>query len=107
MVQFTFIQPDGTRNTVYATPGMSVMETAQHNGIGGIIAECGGSMACATCHAYFDADTIAKIGASEGNEHEMLDFAATPRSEHSRLSCQVEVSEVLEGAEITIPDSQV
>lgn len=107
MVQITFITPDGARHSVEATPGTSVMEAAQDNGIEGVIAECGGSMACATCHAVFDEATMAKIGTAEGVEDDMLDFAAAGRSANSRLSCQVVLTEALAGAEVTIPETQV
>lgn len=82
------------------------METAQRAGVDGIIAECGGAMACATCHCFFDPATMEKIGQPEGAEDDMLDFAATERTEHSRLSCQVKVTPALEGADITIPEDQ-
>ncbi|RYH02124.1 2Fe-2S iron-sulfur cluster binding domain-containing protein [Salipiger sp. IMCC34102] len=106
MVQLHFIQPDGTRTSIEAEPGRSVMEVVQSNGIAGIVAECGGSMACATCHAFIDEATIEKIGRSSDMEDEMLDFAATPRRDNSRLTCQVTVTDALEGAEIEIPAEQ-
>lgn len=105
MVQITFTDPNGQRHTVEAELGLSVMEIARRADIEGIIAECGGSLACATCHCFFDDATIAKIGAAEGNEDDMLDFAETERRANSRLSCQVKVTADLDGAEITVPEA--
>lgn len=107
MPKLTFIQSDGTRTTVEAETGYSVMETAINNNVHGIVAECGGSMACATCHIFLDQATAEAAGPPSEAEDDMLDFAAVPRTSTSRLSCQVQVTEAFEGAVITIPETQV
>lgn len=106
MVKLTFVSPDGTRTVVDATSGQSVMEAATSNGIDGIVAECGGSMACATCHVFVDATTAARLDGPAADEDDMLDFAATDRRPTSRLSCQIMVGDTLDGAEFTLPEEQ-
>ncbi|MGJ8546023.1 MAG: 2Fe-2S iron-sulfur cluster-binding protein [Sulfitobacter sp.] len=107
MVNITYVEGDGTRKTVSAKAGHSVMETALANGIKGITAECGGSLACATCHVFIDETSLQKIAAPVGVEDDMLDFAAVERRPESRLSCQIEITEDLENLVITIPETQV
>lgn len=107
MVNITYIESDGSHKTVSATAGHSVMETALANGIKGISAECGGSLACATCHVFVDEAALAKVPAPQGTEDEMLDFAAVERRPESRLSCQIEITEELENLVVTIPETQV
>jgi 2Fe-2S ferredoxin len=103
MAKITFIQPDGTEQTVEAEPGMTVMEVAKLNLIEGIEAECGG--ACATCHVYVDEAWREKTGAPEQMEEDMLDFAFEVRPE-SRLSCQIKVVPELDGLIVRIPEKQ-
>jgi ferredoxin, 2Fe-2S len=105
MAKITFIQPDGTAQTVEGEPGTTVMETARKHLIEGIEAECGGACACATCHVYVDAAWREKTGASSEMEEDMLDFAFDVRPE-SRLSCQIKVSEDLDGLIVRIPEKQ-
>jgi 2Fe-2S ferredoxin len=105
MAKITFIQKDGTANTVEAEPGMTVMETAVKNSIPGIAAECGGACACATCHVYVDPAWREKTGTPEQMEEVMLDFAFDVREE-SRLSCQIKVTDALDGLVVRIPDKQ-
>ncbi len=106
MVKITFVQPDGTRREVMGEPGSSVMQTALEQGIDGISAECNGSAACATCHAYFETERLGRLDPMQEHEDDMLDFAASERRAESRLSCQVKVSEALDGAVIVLPDMQ-
>ena len=106
MPSIVFIQPDGERRVVEATEGKSVMETALQHGIAGITAECNGSAACATCHAYFEEDRLALLGVIEPHEEDMLDFTASERLPASRLSCQVKVTNALDGAIVRIPEVQ-
>ncbi|CUH80627.1 2Fe-2S iron-sulfur cluster-binding protein [Tropicibacter naphthalenivorans] len=106
MIDITFIQPDGSQKTVAAKAGHTIMETAQAHGIDGVIAECGGSMACATCHVFLDDIALTAAGPASDSEDDMLEFAATPRADNSRLSCQVTVTDALNGAQITIPETQ-
>lgn len=81
------------------------METATFNGVPGVVAECGGSCSCATCHVYIDLDWYAQLPSPDESEQEMLEFAIDPR-ENSRLSCQVEITEELDGMVVHTPESQ-
>ena len=105
MVKITYVQHDGSEKTVEATPGMTVMETAVKNDVPGIAAECGGACACATCHVYVDEDWRDITGNAEEMEEDMLDFAFEVRDE-SRLSCQIKVTEAMDGLRVTVPEKQ-
>lgn len=105
MVKITFIQHDGTEQTVDGNPGMSVMETAIKNMVPGIDADCGGACACATCHVYVDPAWVEKTGQRNPMEEDMLDFAFDVR-DTSRLSCQIKVSEALDGLRVNVPEKQ-
>lgn len=105
MAKITFVQPDGSSQTVDAEPGMTVMEAAKRDVIPGIEAECGGACACATCHVYVDAAWSAKTGKPETMEEDMLDFAFDVRPE-SRLSCQIKVTPDLDGLVVRVPAKQ-
>jgi ferredoxin, 2Fe-2S len=105
MAKITFVQPDGTAQTVEGEPGLTVMEVAKMNLIEGIEAECGGACACATCHVYVDDAWREKTGAPEQMEEDMLDFAFEVRPE-SRLSCQIRVTPELDGLVVHIPGKQ-
>ncbi len=105
MAKITFIQPDGKSQSVVADAGMTVMEAAKKNLIAGIEAECGGACACATCHVYVDADWQGKVGKPESMEEDMLDFAFDVRAE-SRLSCQIKVTDAMDGLVLRIPAKQ-
>lgn len=107
MVQITFVQFDGNRTTVNAEIGDSVMQTALANGVDGIFAECGGAMMCATCHCYVDDAWGDKTGARNDGEDDMLDCAASEVRETSRLSCQLKVSDALDGLVVHLPEEQV
>lgn len=105
MARITFIQPDGTESTVEAEPGMTVMEVAVKNAVRGIAAECGGACACATCHVYVEEAWGEATGQPEQMEEDMLDFAFDIRPS-SRLSCQIKVTEALDGLTVRIPEKQ-
>ncbi len=105
MAKITFIQHNGTSQTVDANPGMSVMEAAVKNAVGGIDADCGGACACATCHVYVEPDWVEKAGKRSDMEADMLDFAYEVR-ENSRLSCQIKVTEGLDGLTVKVPEKQ-
>lgn len=105
MPKITFVQPDGSRREVEADTGATLMETAVKNGIAGIEAECGGACACATCHVYVDPSWTKITGSPAEMEEDMLDFAYDVR-ETSRLSCQVRVSDVMDGLVVTVPERQ-
>lgn len=105
MTKITFIGNDGTKYDVDAENGSTVMENAIRNQIPGIDAECGGACACATCHVYVGADWLEAAGKVEAMEEDMLDFAFDVRDE-SRLSCQIKVTDALEGMVIQVPERQ-
>ncbi len=106
MPHVTYISPDGTETTLEARVGDSVMETAVKNGVKGIVAECGGSCACATCHVYVDAAFIDKFDEMGPLEDDMLDGTAAERLPVSRLSCQLKMREDLDGLRINIAPEQ-
>jgi len=106
MVSITFVHADGTKKQVEAAPGTSVMQAARDNGIDEIIAECGGSMSCATCHCYVDEAWTDSTGERGEIEEDMLDFAEAEVRPTSRLSCQIVVSEALDGLIIHLPEEQ-
>jgi ferredoxin, 2Fe-2S len=105
MAKITFIQPDGRAQTVEGDAGMTVMETAKKHLVEGIEAECGGACACATCHVYVDDQWRERVGPPAEMEEDMLDFAFDVR-ESSRLSCQVKVTDQLDGLIVRVPDKQ-
>lgn len=105
MVKITYVQPDGTSQSVDAEPGVTVMEAAKLNDIPGIEAECGGACACATCHVYVEPEWVEKTGKPEAIEEDMLDFAFDVRPE-SRLSCQIKVTLELDGLTVRVPAKQ-
>ena len=105
MAKITFIQHNGTEQTVNGLAGMSVMETAIKNMVPGIDADCGGACACATCHVYVEPEWREKTGPRNQMEEDMLDFAFDVRDE-SRLSCQIKVSDALDGLRVRVPEKQ-
>jgi 2Fe-2S ferredoxin len=105
MVKITYIQPDGGEQAVEAEVGMTVMETAKKNLVDGIEAECGGACACATCHVYVEDAWREKVGGPSEMEEDMLDFAFEVRPS-SRLSCQIKVTEALDGLVVRVPEKQ-
>ncbi|MDQ7018671.1 MAG: 2Fe-2S iron-sulfur cluster-binding protein [Robiginitomaculum sp.] len=105
MVKITYIENDGTEHTVDVKPGITLMEAAVNNMVPGIDADCGGACACATCHVYIDPAFAEKTGSAESMEESMLDFASDPKPE-SRLSCQITVTEDMDGLILRLPRSQ-
>lgn len=105
MPKITYIEDDGTEHSVEAEVGMTVMEAAVKNMVPGIEAECGGACACATCHVYVEPDWRAPTGEPEEMEEDMLDFAFDVR-ESSRLSCQIKVTDALDGLVVRVPEKQ-
>jgi 2Fe-2S ferredoxin len=105
MPKITFIDAAGASRAVEAEVGSTVMETAIRNSVPGIDAECGGACACATCHVYVEAEWFEKVGAPSQMEEDMLDFAFEVRP-NSRLSCQIKVSDELDGLVVTTPPKQ-
>lgn len=105
MTKLTFVAFDGTRFDVEADNGSTVMENAIRAGVPGVEAECGGACACATCHVYVDEEWSAQVGAPQVMEEDMLDFAYDVRPT-SRLSCQIRVSDELDGLTVHVPERQ-
>ena len=105
MPRLIFIEHDGTRHEVEAASGSTVMGNAIRNSINGILAECGGACACATCHVYVDEGFADKAGRPDAMEEDMLDFAYDVRPT-SRLSCQIRMSDALDGLTVHIPEKQ-
>jgi 2Fe-2S ferredoxin len=105
MAKITFIDSAGTARTVDGEVGSTVMEAAIKNGVPGIEAECGGACACSTCHVYIDDAWREKVGEPSPMEEDMLDFAYEVRPS-SRLSCQIKVSEDLDGLTVQTPERQ-
>jgi ferredoxin, 2Fe-2S len=105
MAKITYVEFNGTRHVIDVQPGMTVMEGAAKNNVPGIDAECGGACACATCHVYVDPSWRAKTGEQGELEASMLDIANNPQP-NSRLSCQIRVTEDLDGLVVNLPQSQ-
>ena len=105
MAKITYIEHNGTSHTVEVKKGLSVMEGAVQNNIPGIDADCGGSMACATCHVYVKEEWLNKLPKKEDGEEDMLDMAFEPKK-NSRLSCQLVVSDDLDGLIVDVPSKQ-
>ena len=105
MAKITYIEHNGKSHTINVENGLTVMEGAVQNDIPGIDADCGGGMACATCHVYVKEDWLDKLPTKEDGEEDMLDMAYEPK-QNSRLSCQLIVSDELDGLEVTIPEKQ-
>ena len=107
MPQIVYVQPDGSREAVSASAGATVMMTAVTHGIAGIIAECGGSAMCATCHVYVDPASVGSLPPTSEVENEMLASAASERREHSRLGCQLVLAPGVNELVVHIPQRQV
>ena len=107
MPKVTYIEFNGTPHEVEVPVGLSVMRGAVNNGVPGIDADCGGECACATCHVYIDPAWRERIGVPEAEsmEESMLSFAAV-REENSRLSCQITMTEELDGLVVRMPEGQ-
>ena len=105
MTKITYKDYQGNSKTINVENGLSIMEGAIQNEISGIDADCGGAMACATCHVYVKEEWFNKIPKAEDAEVDMIDMAYEPKK-NSRLSCQIIVSDELEGLEVTTPEKQ-
>ena len=105
MAKITFIEHSGKEHVVDGENGMSVMETAVKNMVPGIDADCGGACACATCHVYLQDDWVGKLGERSEMEEDMLDFAFEVQ-DSSRLSCQIRVSDDIDGLVVKVPEKQ-
>ncbi|WP_376874174.1 2Fe-2S iron-sulfur cluster-binding protein [Albirhodobacter sp. R86504] len=107
MAKITYVEHNGTKHVVDVKTGMTVMEGARDNGVPGIDADCGGACACSTCHVYVAPDWVEKIPAKDSMEEDMLDFAYQPDPETSRLTCQIKVTDALDGLVVNLPEKQI
>ena len=105
MTKITYIEHNGKEHTIDVQNGLTVMEGAVQNDIPGIDADCGGSMACATCHVYVKDEWYDKLDEKSEGEDDMIDQAYEPKK-NSRLSCQIVVSDEIDGLEVNIPSKQ-
>ena len=105
MAKITYIEHNGKNHTIDVTNGLSVMEGAVQNNIPGIDADCGGGMACATCHVYVKEEWFNKLPKKEDGEEDMIDMAYEPKK-NSRLSCQLTISDQLDGLIVNLPEKQ-
>ena len=106
MARITFIEHDGTEHQLDAENGVSVMSVAIDNLVPGIDADCGGECSCATCHVIVQGDWMAKVGRPGDQEESMLDLNPE-RHENSRLSCQIPVTDELDGLVVQLPEFQM
>lgn len=105
MPKIHFFEFGGREHTIDVCPGTSVMQAAVNGGIPGIDGDCGGECACGTCHVYVDPDWLKKTGGRTTAEDELLNFAATLQA-NSRLACQIQMSDALDGLRVCLPESQ-
>ena len=107
MPKITYIEHDGTEHSVDVANGLTVMEGARDNNIPGIEADCGGACACSTCHVYVDSEWVCKLPPKDDMEEDMLDFAWEPDLERSRLTCQLKITDELDGLIVQMPEKQI
>ena len=105
MPKITYVEHNGEKRTINVDKGLTVMEGAIQNEIPGIDADCGGGMACATCHVYVEDSWFNKLPKAEDAEQDMIDMAYKP-NKNSRLSCQIVVSDEIDGLTVTTPEKQ-
>lgn len=106
MPKVVYVGAGGLERAIDATSGESVMATAVKNGVPGILGECGGNASCATCHVWVDQDSWTRVGAPGDFEEDLLDMAVTERHATSRLSCQIPMTDALDGLIVEIPPDQ-
>ncbi|MDR5652505.1 2Fe-2S iron-sulfur cluster-binding protein [Ruixingdingia sedimenti] len=107
MAKITYIEHNGRRHEIEVPNGMTAMEGARDNGVPGIEADCGGACACSTCHAYVAPEWLDRLPPADAMEADMLDFAWQPDPKHSRLTCQIKVTEALDGLVLHLPERQI
>ena len=105
MVRINYVTPSGDTVTVEAETGETVMEAAVRNGVDGIVAACGGCLSCATCHSYIEEPWLSKLEPQSETEKDMLEYASHVEM-NSRLTCQIKISEGLDGMTVRTPPSQ-
>jgi len=106
MANITFIEASGQETTINLADGWSLMQGATANGVDGILGECGGSCACATCHCYVDEARLGDLPEASEGELAMLENVASERRPNSRLACQLKSTAALEGLIIRLPETQ-
>ena len=106
MANITFIEASGQETTINLADGWSLMQGATANGVDGIVGECGGSCACATCHCYVDEARLGDLPPPSEGELDMLENVACERRPNSRLACQIKATAALEGLIVRLPESQ-
>ncbi|MGZ5786848.1 MAG: 2Fe-2S iron-sulfur cluster-binding protein [Ramlibacter sp.] len=106
MPRITYVEATGAETTLELAEGWSLMQGATANGVEGILGECGGSCACATCHCYVDEARLGDLPAASENELAMLENAAAERRPNSRLACQIKATAALDGLVVHLPDTQ-
>ena len=106
MGSITFVEHDGTQHKINIEEGKSLMETAMDSGIPGIDADCGGACACGTCHVIVDSTWIQKTGSATEDENQMLDMNPE-KADTSRLSCQIPITENMDGLLVRLPEFQM
>ena len=107
MAKITYIEHNGTEHVVEVATGLTVMEGARDNSIPGIEADCGGACACSTCHVYVAPEWVEKLPPVDPMEEDMLEFAYEPDSTRSRLTCQLKVTDALDGLVVQMPKKQI
>lgn len=107
MTKIVFIQPDGREQAVDAQPGQSVMQAALGAMVPGIVADCGGACSCATCHGYVDEEWVSRVPPPSADEADMIDAGCLDVQPNSRLTCQIRMTEALEGLVIRLPPSSL
>lgn len=110
MIAINFVatgdQPERATATIHCKTGQSLMQAAVAANLPGIEADCGGLMTCGTCHVYVREPHASQLPPASGDEQGMLDFTASPRQANSRLSCQIELTQALDGLTVDLPPSQ-
>lgn len=107
MAKITYVEHNGREHVVEVPNGLTVMEGARDNGIPGIEADCGGACACSTCHVYVDPAWVDRLPPKDHMESDMLDFAWRPDPVRSRLTCQIKVTDALDGLRVQMPEKQI
>ena len=107
MAKITYVEHGGKQHVIDVPNGLTVMEGARDNGVPGIEADCGGACACSTCHVYVAADWVDRLPRKDAMEEDMLDFAWQPDPQRSRLTCQIKVTEALDGLVVHLPEKQI
>lgn len=107
MAKITYIEHNGTKHVIEVPAGLTVMEGARDNDVPGIEADCGGACACSTCHVYVASDWVDRLPAKDPMEEDMLDFAWSPDPLRSRLTCQIKVTDAIDGLVVEIPERQI